>query len=522
MLKGDPGAYFHPYWSPLLPALVALTMKLTSPFHVPALLLAHGVIAISAIAGLACFAFFAAEWRYLLQSKIENVSRVADVSRVLFGLALYLFAVIKLIGAEVVSPDIPVMAIVLALAGTSCRLASGRGGWRSAIGLGFLLAAGYFTKAALLPLGLLLVLLMALLWFRGRARRRYILVALLVYAAVAGAYIGILSARQHRLTFGESGRLNYAWSVLGNAPMYAGWTQGSEASGAPVHPLQVLGWHPAIFAFGNTTPGTVPLWYDPSYFYQGLKFHFSLRMQIRQLLRVPGQLAGPMRGSAFAILLVLILLSVPVILHDLKRKPFGMPKLGASWLMAWAVGAYCMYSLVSMKPRYVAPFFVLLVYLVAEELYTRLPLGAVRLGGGVLLAGTILLCADLVVSQTVRRQLIPPGNSGKTQQVVADNLKEMGVSSGEKIAVLADPFDVYYAFLDHLHVVVTIGFKGGNQSGNASEFWAMDAASREELESKLASLGVVAIVSPSPCNAVAGPGWREVGSHEYCALRISR
>jgi len=96
----------------------------------------------------------------------------------------------------------------------------------------------------------------------------------------------------------------------------------------------------------------------------------------------------------------------------------------------------------------------------------------------------------------------------------------MGLAREDEIAVLGDPFDVYYAFLDHLRVVATIGFQSGETENEAAMFWAMDSKSRKALEDRLTGLGIVAIVASSRCPSIADAGWQSMGDHHYCVLRI--
>lgn len=514
MLKGNPSAYFHPYWSPLFPALLAVVIKLVSPSPPSILLLAHAVIAGAALAALASFGFFTREWHALLTSKTGNQTTTQSPTAILYGLSLFLFATIKFIGTNILTPDILATAIVFAIAALACRLAAGRGRTRSAIALGLLLALGYFTKAALFPLGLLLLVLLAFFWYMNRARLIQVILATMVFFALVTPYIAILSARQHKLTFGESGKLNYAWSVLHNAPMYAGWTGGSESSGYPAHPLKVLGKNPTVLEFDHTTPGTFPLWYNPAYFYQGLKIHFDLQKQVRQLQRVPEQIIVPVRRSGLPILLVFLIFAV------LARKQLPGVRLAAPWLLLWAMGAYCMYGLVVIHPRYVAPFFILITYVVTEELLTRLPLSTVRLADISVTVAASLLLLDLVYLHTIRKPPVPAQNNGTIQQQLARNLKSMGVAPKDKIAILGNPFIPWFAFQDHLRVVATIGFRNGSETGDAAAFWRMNRKAQSKLENQLAQLGISAIVSTVPCHSTAGTHWHDVDDDQDCALLL--
>lgn len=146
-LAGNHSAFFNPYWSPLLPALLALFMKLFSPAPASVLLLAHSVFALSALAGLAAFIFFTAEWSHLLQrSTTSQANQAGRSSRVLFGLALFLLATIKFITTDIITPDILVMTVVFAIAGISCRLANRRGSTPTAICLACCLRLGTSPK----------------------------------------------------------------------------------------------------------------------------------------------------------------------------------------------------------------------------------------------------------------------------------------------------------------------------------------------------------------------------------------
>jgi len=514
MLKGDLRAYFHPYWSPLFPALLALATIVIPAGSAKVLLLAHAIIAISALAGLAAFIFFTIEWRRLLRARSTlEPDEAASSSRVLFDLALFLSVTIVFVSTDNLTPDILVLAVVLAIAGTTCRLAEGRGQSGSAIALGLLLGIGYFSKAALFPLGLLLLVFLTISWFGRPALRIRLGIAMLVFVSLTAPYIAALSTLQNRPIFGDSAKLNYSWLVLRNTPLFAGWTKGSENSGTPVHPPRVLGSSPTVLEFDHTTPGTLPVWYDPSFFYQGLKTHFDLRLQFRQLRQAPAQ---ALRNTRKVTLTALVLLAV---LAMLAHKQSHESKSAVPWLIAWAISAYVMYGAVELLPRFVGPFFVIFVTVVTGELFDRIRTTSILLNTFLLLGAAALLLMHVVFSRLIGGT-ISAESDGKVQQVLANDLRGIGVEPNEKIAILGDPFNVYFAFQDKLQVVATIGFRGGNEQGDSNMFWSMNAKSQALLEDQLASLGVSAIISSSPCGSAAGSEWLAVGNHHYCALVI--
>ena len=514
MLKAHAGGYFHPYWSPLFPALIAILVKLTSPQPNSMLLLGHAVITAAALAGLAAFIYLAREWRLLLATRgAEELTPAQDYSLSLFGVGLLVSAVTVFVGTDNLSPDMLVMALVLVIAGTSCRLANGRGRAGSAVWLGLLLALAYFTKAALFPLALLFFLFAATFWLSNRILAKYLLIASIVFTALAAPYVAVLSVREHKVTFGESGRLCYAWLVLHNSPPFAGWTQGSENSGNPAHPLRVLGTNPTVFEFDHTVPGTLPIWYNPVYFYQGLKAPFDLNLQIKQVLRSPSQVLKDTTK------ITVVALAVPVLLFALARRRGQRLRFGAPWLIAWALGAYCMYSLIELLPRFVGSFFVIAVFIGSSELLMRIPDRLIRLGNVALCMGALVL-VGLMAHRSARR-FVPPESDGTLQQLIADDLQKLGVSPHDRIAVIGDPFNVYFAFRDNLQVTATIGFRGGETPGDTDRFWSLDSESRTALQDRLADVGVTAIIGSAPCSRPASlSGWVPVGNNQYCALLI--
>ena len=70
-------------------------------------------------------------------------------------------------------------------------------------------------------------------------------------------------SEKHRFTFGDSGKLNYAWFVGGTWP-YTGWNGQPPENGTPVHGPRRISEAPLILEFRTPVSGTHPLWYDPS------------------------------------------------------------------------------------------------------------------------------------------------------------------------------------------------------------------------------------------------------------------
>src|SRR5207248_1608837 len=73
------------------------------------------------------------------------------------------------------------------------------------------LAVGSWAKAFLLPWGLVCLGVLAVV--SRHQRWRPLTRAVPVWLALVGAWAAVLSVRAHRVTYGEAGRLTYAWYV---------------------------------------------------------------------------------------------------------------------------------------------------------------------------------------------------------------------------------------------------------------------------------------------------------------------
>ena len=87
----------------------------------------------------------------------------------------------------------------------------------------------------------------------------------------------LLSFAKGRPTFGDSGKINYLMNV-GTTQFF---TPHEPDAKHPVHQLSAL---PHAYEYGSPIAGTYPLWYDPSYWHEGIRPHIDFERQIRTML----------------------------------------------------------------------------------------------------------------------------------------------------------------------------------------------------------------------------------------------
>jgi hypothetical protein len=104
------------------------------------------------------------------------------------------------------------------------------------------------------------------------------------------------------------------------------------------------------------------------------------------------------------------------------------------------------------------------------------------------------------------------GRSPYDQQVVADGLRDMGISPGTQVASIGSGLEAYWAHLAELKIIAEV-------PGNGESFLAADSLKRSEALSKFMELGAKAVVTKNAAVAHSTEGWQEVGQTDYYVWR---
>lgn len=492
---GDVGALINGYWSPGYPALLAAVLWCVSPAPESEFAVVHLANFVVLVGALAAFHWWLRCW----SPRVSSGSPAEPWDGYLTPLAWCVFIWLVLVedGIGRTTPDRLVAVVVFLAAACVCRLSRPGAGLARYATLGAVLALGYYAKAAMLPLGLALIGILLVFPPTRRVERAKLLVSLLVLLLLCLPLAVMTSVHLGRPSFGESGRLNYAWYVNG-LQFPIGWT-GSEtdAYGAPEHPPRTLLEQPRTLEFATPIAGTYPLWYEPSYWYAGVKPAFELRKQIAAL-------GSTLQSYSKLLLRLKILLAGVIVLWGVIVLQKGRPGVDRRWWwqVAWPLAACLMYSLVFVTVRYVAVFFVLLFLAVYRGLATRVTRGA---------AGPVLAtvaCASALAALgaaqptllSAVRDVIHPRPS--SDQRIASALHRAGVAPGSSIAVVGNAFDASYARIAGVRIVAQVMDAEGFSRSSPPELGA--------LVERLASLGVKAIVARRrPAAGVPGR-WRDL------------
>jgi hypothetical protein len=480
------------YWSPAYPAVLALTMAVARPSltaEVPAMYIVHWLIFIFATT---CFSL-------LLRTLLQGL----HLSLICFAYAFFLLANMNRT-LWYLTPDMLLQGLVYLSGACALRLFLPRSSWKHSAALGVALALGYWTKAAMFPPALVLLALLFVKPPGDQLRRRHAVIALACFFLVAAPLVFSLSLEKHRFTIGDSGKLNYAWFV-GGIPAYSGWNGQPAGNGTPVHAPRRVSETPLILEFRTPVGGTQPLWYDASYWWEGLRVPLNVEYQLYGLFRPFTQV-----HSMQTIFLALAAALAPLCLFSSRVRKVIRGGGIQSWiLIVWPATACLMYSLVLFNFRYIAPYLVL-IGLGAAALLLQ-PFHSVTRSKALYAAALLLLVVCAVRLGPVGRAALRPDAGGpltreegrdnqRSSAAVAHELARLGIRPGDEISVLGHSFDCYYARLAGVRIVAQIW-------ETPEQVASLGAPEVRQVLSQLRQVGVKALVSRSRPGFVNDEGW---------------
>lgn len=495
-LRGGWRTALNGSWNPLYAWLISIDLQIfhPSPYweYQTIQLLNFGVYAVM----VASFEYFLRGWLAWRQGEVIAVRMIA------YG--LFLWSSLILIGVWTVNADMLVASSIYVSLGTLLRARGAKNGSPSQVViLGVALVIGYYSKAVMFPISLVVLLVVWIVFAWRRA-----LIATCVFGVLATPLIIGLSKTTGHLTIGDTGRVNYAWYVDGVASRW--WQGGPDRAGQPQHPPSVALNSPRVYEFGGVFPrATYPLWYDFSYWYQGVRVWVDpqglvsvIRNNIKWMLTLLAR-----QGGGFV-----LGWGICVLLYEKKARIFR--EFVAMW-PAWGpcVIAILFYSTVHIETRYIGAFVAVLLLTAYSATYVR----SRWLAAGSALVG-LLWAIIFAPAPTVGARYLPWSRTpGSISWQTATGLQKLGLHSNDKVASVcySNRNNVFWARLARAHIVAETAWD--------VNFWRLSESDQRRVLATLAHSGASMAVSderpPDPARAL---GWRQVGKTNYYAYSLSQ
>lgn len=504
-LRGDWGTALNAYWSPLYGVILASAIRLLHPSVYWEFTFIHGINFIIFLFAFLSFLYFLS---ILLEHSNDYFIEYKDEFTV-FAVSLFLVTSLDLITLAVVTPDLLLSAFLYLACGLLLRMKELQRGLVIPIVLGAVLGLGYLVKA---PLFLISLLFVVVVYGVSHSVKKTALVAFF-FLVVAVPYLLMLSSKVGRLTFGDSGRLNFIW-YTNDIKEHMHW-QGGGPNGSPIHPTRRIHKSPDVFEFRKPISATYAPWYDPVYWNEGLIGRFDLRGIMTNMLRNAKEyyfLFFTYYNSVLAGLATLFFMSE-------RRKAFILNTILVSWpVLAVSLSGIGMYFVGVVRGRYTAPFILLFLLMLVFGASASMSLRT-REVKGVLRAMTFMLFVILVGSSLgdVVRAFRVDDASEHIQWRVASELKKQGVVAGSEVAYIGHTFNglaAYWAYIGRMRIVAEI------PTGEDAYFWGADSGLQENVLGILQKAAAQAIITESlPANKVF-PGWEQLGDTGYFVYKL--
>ncbi len=518
-VKGDWHSALNSYWSPLYSWILAVLIAVfkTGLYWQPALM--HLVNYVAYLLSLFALEVLIAD---LISFRKRHIGPggFSETTVRLAGYAVFMVAGLLLIGLWYNSPDTVAMAIGFYLLHCLMKIEAGTARTSTYLLLGFALALEYLCRAAFAVFVPFYILLAAvLLWNRKAFSWKPIGYALLAAFITAAPFVIALSLSKSRFTIGEAGKLNYGWEVDG-AARSTNWQGEPYDIGKPVHTTHQELTHPATFTFANSpVPGNYPLWYEPSYWYEGIRPHFKLKPQMQVLF-------GSLKG----------------VLYLIFRSPITIPVLFLAYLMGWrrwlsgrGIFAYWFlllptslyvlaYCLVFLDARYIAGSLIVIwmclltsVTIADASLRRKADKGVqvfAVLFALVFTASKLNTAIRVTANDLIhRRETYPNFN-----WILAERLRQEGFKPGDKIAMMGMTIDSEWARVAGLKIVgeIPIIWERDNQlfrriladRKELKAFWWAKPQVKQQVYQAFRNAGAVAVIADYlPKRAAGAAEW---------------
>jgi hypothetical protein len=510
------------YWSPLYPWIEGFFQRLQKPSPRWEFPLVHVVNLLIYLGALASFDYFLRSFIHFhnLSRCSPSLSRLpergdldeigvgegADNSRGLYewacyvlGYSLFIWTAVIMIGATSnVSPDLCVAALVFLASGLLLRMRGGTANWGTFVLFGAVLGIGYLAKAVMFPLAFvfLAVAFFSLSSFRKAVPR--ILVSAAVFAAIASPWVIALSRAEGRLTFGDTGRINYECYVDG----YALWFP--RALGLK-HPVSKLIDNPPTYDFAEPVGGTYPLWYDPTYWHKGLTPRFTARGESKAVAQSLEKYVHLVLSPRLQFYLVVDWL----LLFWLSGWRLNVKAIGSNWpVIIPALAAAGGYLLIVTDLRYVAAY-VAIAWMV---LFSGVKFPAS--GRPATWAAAVILALGLFSFYRPLYSEVKTRVPAYWQAAAA--LNNAGVRPGDRIAVIGpETFGMYVARLAKTRIIAQV-------REPASRFSREQPAVQTRVIEALKSTGATAVLASANSPHLHPDGdWRRLANTPYSVYLLA-
>jgi len=511
-LQGGWSKVINGYWSPLYPLLLGAAILIAKPLPYWEFVLVHIVNFVIYLYALICFHYFLRQFIYYYKEQEDRFNNgivfFSDKTWIIYGYTLFIWSSLRVTGIWRVAPDLFLSAMIYLAFGMLLRIRRGRNSILNFAVLGIILGFAYLTKTVMFLLSFVFIFTAVLSIRSVKLAVPRIFAYFVTFLLISGPFIGALSNSKGRFTFGDKGKLAYAW-YINKVRHYTNWQGGSFLNGVPKHPTREICAFPQVYEFAKPIGGTYPPWYDPSYWYEGVTPHFDLRNQIGVVLSN----IGIYSKMFFLTLQGVLVVGFITVCSLAGRCRVCFKNIARHWtLLIPTLSAFVLYSLIYVQGRYLGAYIVMLWISLFSGIRFVDQIRR-KLARHVIFTMVLLMVFSVVIPTIPRvysviKNFIRGGdNTFPVQYQVAKGLDRLGIKAGDRISLLGNTFDFYWSKLLKCKIISEIPDK--------VSFWKAGKLYRDKALRILKSTGAKAVVSKDIPRYAYGIGWRRIDNTDY-------
>jgi hypothetical protein len=494
------------YWSPFYSWLIAFVFWIFKPSRYWESTILHLLVFAGLLVALRAFEFFFSTFLSAKQNFIEPQGASVQVPAFVWwvlGYGLFLSTSLEVLTMAHTSADVWVCAVTFLCSGLILKIWMNGGGLPYFAVLGLSLGFGYFAKAFYFPLGFVFI---GTCWLAGRGPRKNItgaVVAFVAFLLVASPFVIALSRAKHRLTFGDSGKIAYAYFMdQVDQPMF--FWRGGDGSGTPKHAARIILASPTVYEFAEPIGGSFPPWYDPSYWMDGITAHFRLINELR--------IVRQSVGTFFLVLLTqleYVVALAALIFCNLRGREW-LAVIWRQWFVWLPAAAGCLgFASVLLEGRYIASFLVILWLAAFAASLSCASVATQRVAVAIIFAAVFVTGVKTIKYATSDALAIP--KAADQNWAAAQKLREFAGHPGDRVALIGLFAEQHFLRLAEVRAVAELSY------GDEQRFWTGDTALQSSVFKAFASTGARVVVAVhAPITAVKD-GWTRLGNTDYYA-----
>ena len=508
-LRGDFANAINGYWSPFYSWLIALVLWIFKPSGYWETTILHLLNLVGLLLALRAFEFFFRQFLAAKQTFTRSEGESVQLSVTawwMLGYALFLSATLEVMAMyPITGPDHWVCIVTFLSIGLILKISIRGSGLSFFAALGLVLGLGYLTKTFYFPLAFVFI---GTAWLASRELRKNLtgaVIALVAFVLVAGPFVFALSKAKYRFTYGDVGKIAYAEVMnWGQEPMF--W-EGGDGSGTPKHPARIILSSPTVYEFGEPIAGSYPMWYDSSYWKDGMEIHFHPVNELKVLRQSAGTFF-----LIFLIQLEFVVGLAVLVFCDVRAREW-LSVTFRQWFLWFPAAAACLgFASVLVEGRYVASFLVVLWLAAFASSLGSASVASRRVTAAVVLAVT-LVTGVKTLKYAVTDALAIHKQVNENWEA-AQKMKEFGVTPGDRVALIGVLAEQHLMRLAKVKAVAELRYR------DEQEFWTGDASLQDRVFKAFAATGSkIVVAAHAPVTAVK-EGWIRLGNTDYYARSL--